>query len=179
MEIKRQLCLPKETALLKEMSLVSDNKSTVAVCCGENRTYVLVEDSSLMGFGRGMGFGGDPKKSFFKPKVVMKGTIIKRIACVRSITMVEKGDGEVVFSRSSDSLKDENYTEIVMKGAKVEIMSAGFNWSFMEKREWTPQNHSYFSSAFRNSVLMILLCLREQGMKIPKFVMFEIIKMLK
>ena len=45
---------------------------------------------------------------------------------------------------------------------------------------WKPNNHIYFSQCFRRSVFTLVLCLRQKQnslfFKIPKFILFEIIK---
>ena len=44
------------------------------------------------------------------------------------------------------------------------------------RSNWSVENHSSYSKGFKNSIFSFVCCLKEKEMKIPKFVLFEILK---
>ena len=148
----------------------------VGVCCGYYSSYVLLNDGSLLGFGTGICFGTSPKQSFFHPKLLMKDTSIRRIACGQEFVLLEKMNGEVVLSCTHAHSPGGNFTKVILKGEKVDVLLQGMSWRC---REWSPEAHKYYPHSFRKGVLSFLFCLRELQMKVPKYVLFHIIKKIK
>ena len=140
----------------------------VGVCCGGHRSFVMLEDRSLYGFGKGLCFGTDPTKRFFHTKLLFKDASIKKIACGSVFLLLEKEDGQLIYS-------DRNCTQ-KLDLKKAEILVQGTCW---KSREWTAETHKDFPLSFRVKVMTVFCCLRERGIKTPKFILFQIINQMK
>ena len=41
---------------------------------------------------------------------------------------------------------------------------------------WSPLNHKYFDKEFKESIELFYKCLKSKNIKLPKFIIYEIIK---
>ena len=71
--------------------------------------------------------------------------------------------------------KNSHQPTILMTNPSIKVLMSG-----SRNIVWTPERHIYFSESFQKCVLGFLLCLKKiqktTKIKIPKFVLFEIVK---
>ena len=135
---------------------------------------ILLEDGQLLGFGeaRGLGmkasFSGD---SVTQPSLLMKDNTIKTISCGLNFTLVQTMNGQLFHFKGEmgqDSIVNKT---LVMKDPSIKFIQQR---NFVD--EWKPENHQSCSNSFKEIVLNLLLCLKIQAIKVPKFVFFIIVR---
>ena len=115
-----------------------------------------------------------------RPTLLMQGISIHQITCgyYNTIILQENGDA-IAFGYNHDRQlglghnKNQNSPVLVIQNA---ILLSGFQWP----NKWSPENHHKFGVTFRQNVYTFLLIHKRNqmntGLKIPKFVLFEIFK---
>ena len=171
--LKSQLGTRNNKRELENPVLVIKNKKIICVCCGGAHSVILLKDGQLLGFGDLEGLGNrilSIRLSTIQPILLMKDKTIKRISCGEYFTLVQTMNGEVFhFKGKKEQASDVNKT-LVMKDTSIKFIQQR---NFID--EWTPQNHQNCSKQFKEIVVNLLLCLKIQGIKVPKFVLFVIV----
>ena len=143
----------------------------ISVCCGREHSVILLEDGQLLGFGDAIGLGsiGD---SILRPSLLMKDNSIKTISCGNDFTLAQTMNGEVLHFRGKKEQRESIVNKnLVMKDASIKFIQQR---NFID--EWTPETHPTCSKKFKEIVLNLLLCLKIQRIKVPKFVFFIILR---
>jgi hypothetical protein len=111
----------------------------------------------------------------------MKDRDISQIACGYSHTAILKNNGEMyIFGRNDNRQlglghnKNKNVPQLLM--GNVSLIA-----NTIKKREqWDHQRHQFYGQLFRQRIMTFLLAHKRNqirtGLRIPKFVLFEIIK---
>ena len=110
----------------------------------------------------------------------MQGIAIRQIACGKYHTVILQDDNDVLVVGRNFSGQlglghndDQNKPVILMQNVKN---VQGYNINI----KWSAENHHQFSTTFRNRIHCFLLIHKRNqnstGLKIPKFVLFEIFK---
>jgi len=113
-----------------------------------------------------------------KPVLVLKDEQIEAISCGWSHTLIYKKTTELfIFGDNSvgqfglGHTMNQNKPVLVMKDEPISIlMSQRIDLS------WSPQSHLHFPKPFQEAILALMLCSKRLNVKVPKFVIFEIIK---
>ena len=173
--LKSQLGTGDTKDQLESPVLSIKDKNIISVCCGDLHTVILLEDGQLLGFGypENLGMKIDPFGIKLRhPSLLVKDNTIKTISCGIDFTLAQTMNGEVFHFKGEkeqqESIVNKN---LVMKDASIK---------FLQQRnfigEWTPETHPSFSKQFKEIVLNLLLCLKIQRIKVPKFVFFIIVR---
>ena len=80
------------------------------------------------------------------------------------------------FKKILSTKEKKNLIETKMKFEELFNNIPQFN---LIRSYWSVENHSSYSKGFKNSIFSFVCCLKEKEMKIPKFVLFEILKNFK
>ena len=172
--IERQLGTEDFEDHLENPILSIKDKKIVSVCCGIEHSVILLEDGQILGFGavKGLGMANNHSGSeILEPSLLMKDNTIKRISCGDYFTLVQTMNGDVFHfegEEGQNSIVNEN---LVMKNPSIKFIQQR---NFIE--EWKPENHQNCCKQFKEIVLNLLLCLKIQGIKVPKFVFFIIVR---
>lgn len=179
--------------LLNDSILSSKSSSEInQISCGAFHTMILKNDGTLIVSGHNYfgQLGLRDCRTVVEPTVLMINEDIKAISCYNNNSMILFKNGELIgFGENIDgqlgksvdnSLKlatKSNVFEsiLIMKDTNISMLN-----NVCVKQNWTYNNHIYFSDAFKQRILLFVMYLKrnqmETKMKIPKFVLFEIIK---
>ena len=135
---------------------------------------ILLEDGQLLGFGYvgGLGMRIIPfQDSISQPSLLMKDNTIKTISCGEDLTLVQTTSGQVFQFRSEIEQDSTVNKTLVMKDSSIKFIQQR---NFID--EWKPEIHQNCSKKFKEIVLNLLLCLKIERIKVPKFVFFIIVR---
>lgn len=113
---------------------------------------------------------------------VMKDKSITKISCGLAHSMFYKKTGEIfVFGESiSGQLGLESKGEVTVPSLLMKVESLAILLSGASQTNWSIHSHLNFPQSFQLSVTHLFLCLQrlrnETKLKIPRFVIYEIIK---
>ena len=98
----------------------------------------------------------------------MEGSNVKQVFCSTLKSYILKSDGSLV-----------SYGEALNEKLIIHNPSIKF-FNQTEVTEWTPDTHCLFSTSFKSSVFGFVCCLKlvhkKNNLKIPKFILYEIVK---
>ena len=172
----------KEDQLIPKLMVVDDKIELII--CGFSQNFIFKKNGELIGFGFNssgqLGIGNNENQ--FIPKLVMIDKEIKSISCGSHHSMILKENGEVfVFGYNYygqlgiGNNENQNKPILLMKDDSISILIGG-----KSMMEWSHENHIHFPDSFKKRILLFVLFLKRNqiktGLKIPKFVLFEIIK---
>jgi hypothetical protein len=111
----------------------------------------------------------------------MKDESISQIACGNNHTVILKNNGDVyVFGRNKNGqlglghYKNQNVPQLLM--SNVSLIAN----TIKKCERWDHVHHQFYGELFRQRILTFLLAHKRNqirtGLRIPKFVLFEIIK---
>ena len=109
----------------------------------------------------------------------MQGIPIRQIACGEYHTVILQGDNDVlIFGRNNGRLglgHNDKQNKPIRLMQNVALLQG-----YIANSKWSSENHHQFSATFRNRIHCFLLIHKRNqnntGLKIPKFVLFEIFK---
>ena len=167
-----------------------------SIACGYNHSMILKNNGELYVYGSNFfgQLGLEDTKEKNELKLLMKDPEIKSIYCDAWYSMILKNNGDLfVFGDNSHNqlgicfskckLKQDEWGKylyldkptLLMNDKNISIINTG-----TRQINWTHQQHKYFSLEFQQRIHTFLLFLKRNqmktGLKIPKFVLFEIIK---
>jgi len=127
--------------------------------------------------------GIEDNKNQVSPVLTMKDEQIEKICCGPAHIFVLKKNGEnLAFGRNEQgqlglgNVEKQSKPVLMMKEEQISILLGGEKKLF----EWNPQIHSQFDLPFQNRIFTFLLSLNRfqhnTTIKLPKFILFEIIK---
>lgn len=176
---------------IKLMIDVSKNISPICqIACGNTHTVILKENSEVLVFGDNrsgqLGLDNDENedeveiKDLYQPMILMKDVLIRQIACGHDHTMILKENNKVlVFGCDDYGQLGLAYPHIVNTPTLL-MKNVKKLQGNQPNIKWNPENHYRFSNKFKNSILYFLFVHKRNqintGLKIPKFVLFEIFK---
>ena len=135
---------------------------------------ILLEDGQLLGFGYANSLGMKPEhfgSAVLQPSFLMKDNTIKTISCGSDFTLIQKMSGEIFHFKSEEEQDSIVNKTLVMKNPSTKSIQQR---NFID--EWKPENHQHCPKQFKEIVLNLLLCLEFQRIKVPKFVLFIIVR---
>ena len=135
---------------------------------------ILLEDGQFLGFGQTPGIGikfDQFRIGTLHPSLLVKDNTIKRISCGHDFTLLQTVNGDVFSFRGVHEEGSVVAKTWVMKDASVKFIQQR---NFID--EWTPGTHQNCPKEFKEIVLNLLLCLKIQEIKVPKFVFFILVK---
>jgi len=152
--------------------------------CGRDFTFLYRKNGDLLAWGENSGgqLGLKDFETRKKPTLVVNDREIRALSCGYAHTAMHKKNGEVyVFGRNVagelglNDMNDRNEPILLLTDKTISIMLTG-----NRKATWTPEHHSHFPSAFQNAIHTFVLALKRirssSGIRLPKFILFEIIK---
>lgn len=167
------------------------NNPIKSISCGDNHTLVLTDKYELYGFGCNaygqLNQGESPcyhkdhynelstcccdhDNDLHEPTLLMIDNTIKYIKCFRDASYIYKENGELWHFGENNFNLTLIYNELPLRFIEDQYIHL----------DWTPNNHTRYPRSFKNNIKLFLLCLKqfyiETQVKIPKFVLFEIIK---
>ena len=136
---------------------------------------ILLEDGQLLGFGYERGLGIQSYFSFgapiLEPSLLMKDKTIRRVSCGYDFTLVQTINGEVFLFRGKKEQDSIAKKTLVMKNSSIKFIQQR---NFID--EWKPENHQHCSKKFKEIAVNLLLCLKIQRIKVPKFIFIIIVR---
>lgn len=146
----------------------SENKK---ISCGMHHSMILMDNGELWGFGHNLfnQLCSNDRQEYWKPILCMKDDLINTINCGYHNSIIFRKNGELLIFGHNPILLVKDPTIKFIMNDKVNII-------------WDPYNHHHinYPKCFQDSVLYLLLYLKRNfiltGLKIPKFVIYEIIK---
>ena len=171
--VERQLGTGDTEDQLENSVLSVKDKKIISVCCGGAYSVILLEDGQLLGFGeaKGLGMKASIYDSITQPSLLMKDNTIKTISCGYNFTLVQTMNGQVFHFKGEEEQDSIVKKTLVMKNLSIKFIQQR---NFID--EWKPENHQNCSKQFKKIVLNLLLCLKIQKIKVPKFVFFIVVK---
>jgi len=151
------------------------------IVCGEDHTIILKESGEVIGFGYNHSgqLGGKPTRDVVYPLLLLTSNDAKTISCGVDTSIIYLNNGELL-GFGSNFQKDQKWEEIVKPILLIKDDNINFLDNALVERNWTSNKHNEFSESFKQRVLLFVLHLKRNqlkiGLKIPKFVLFEIIK---
>jgi len=151
------------------------------IVCGEDHTIILKESGEVIGFGYNHSgqLGGKPTRDVVYPLLLLTSNDAKTISCGVDTSIIYLNNGELL-GFGDDFQKDHKWEEIVKPKLLIKDDNINFLDNALVERNWTSNKHNEFSESFKQRVLLFVLHLKRNqlkiGLKIPKFVLFEIIK---
>ena len=150
--------------------------------CGANHIVILQDNNDVLVFGHnyhgqlGLGHNRDQNK----PITLMQGIPIRQIACGGYHTVILQDNNDVlVFSGNDDGQLGLGHNRHQNKPITLMHNVAQLH-GYIPNSAWSPECHHQFSTTFRNRIRCFLLMHKRNqnntGLKIPKFVLFEIFK---
>jgi len=152
------------------------------IACGGLHTIISKANHDVVVFGNNesgqLGLGHYRNQN--KPQLLMQGEEINQIACGKNNTIILKANHDVlVFGHNVTGRLGlghyQNQNKPQLLSVKGTLLSGILIYS-----EWSPEHHSVFLPHFQKSIYTFLLAHKRlslrTGLKIPKFVLFEIFK---
>ena len=123
---------------------------------------------------------------FEKPSLIMNDLSIKSVCCSYEYTMILKEEGEIVVFGDNAHGKLGNKTfgnfSIMPQTLYEKNSSILFLQGELFYNEWSIENHKHYENLFKKIVFNLLLALnyfkKNNSTKIPKFLIYQIIKYL-
>ena len=152
------------------------------IACGEDHTVILQDDNDVLVFGRNdsgqLGLGHNTSQN--KPITLMRGTAIRQITCGEFHTIILQDNNDVlIFGWNNNGQLGLGYYANQNKPITLMHNVAQLK-GYIPNSAWSPECHHRFSTTFRNRIYYFLLIHKRNqnktGLKIPKFVLFEIFK---
>ena len=152
------------------------------IACGGLHTVILRDNNDILVFGYNddgqLGLGHYDNQN--TPQTLMQGIAIRQIACGCNHTIILQDNNDVLVFGCNKTGQlglghndDQNKPVTLMQNVK---QIEGYNVDI----KWSSENHHQFSTTFRNRIHCFLLIYKRNqnstGLKIPKFVLFEIFK---
>jgi len=168
--------------IISNINHLSDIKQ---ISCGTHHVMILKNNGELIGYGdNNCGqLGLNEKQYLILPTLLMTNRNIISISCYQNNSMIYFDNGELLgfgyeFHHQS-LLKSEwevtNSTLIIKNNNMHIIKSESF------ERVWSHETHKTFPNTFKQKILLFVVHLKRNyvktKIKIPKFVLFEIIKL--
>jgi len=155
-------------------TLFFNNKDIKTICCGRFHSMMYYNNGDLFVFGNNndgqLGLGDNKDRN--KPTLLMNNKDIKMISCGSYHSMIYCNNGDL-FIFGSESNKNKP-TLLINDPSIININGISIDF------EWSPDNHKYYSDSFKLEIKLLYLCLKRiqnlTQLKIPKFVIYEIIK---
>lgn len=156
-----------------------NNKNIKIISCGNHHTMIYTNNGDLLGFGHNTNkqliLNNYTYIYMNKPTLLMNDKNIKTIHCGSDYSIIYKNDGSLLYFGFFNY--DYNNGKILLNDPSI----IRFNNQVIPF-EWSPVNHKYFSNKFHLQTLILYKCLNRiqssKSIKIPKFVIYEIIKFL-
>lgn len=181
--------------IFSKPKLITRINNVNEISCGWENSLILTNSGKLIGMGNHKYLGKQMNKMTSENKfkhvsydpIIIKqkqDTSIKQIFCGPNYGMILHNNGNIYrygtlnFNDDKEISWEPVLLDHELLKEKVLIMN---NITTMRKYEiWNPQIHSELDREFKNNILTFLLSLKETqkktNIKIPKFVLFEIIK---
>ena len=145
-------------------------------------TVLVKENNDVLVFGAndygqlGLGHNDDQNK----PQTLMQGIAIRQIACGCNHTIILQDDNDVlIFGRNDNGRLGLGHNDKQNKPIRL-MQNVALLQGYITNSKWSSENHHQFSTTFRNRIYCFLLAHKRNqnstGLKIPKFVLFEIFK---
>jgi alpha-tubulin suppressor-like RCC1 family protein len=163
--------------------LLMSDEGISQIACGGYHTIILKNNGEMYAFGDNLsgqlGLGHNQNQN--TPQLLMKDENISQIACGGCHTIILKNNNELyVFGNNIIGQlglghnENQNVPQLLM--SNVSLIA-----NTIKKRErWDHQHHQFYGELFRQRILTFLLAHKRNqirtGLRIPKFVLFEIIK---
>jgi len=160
------------------LSTFTNSSNIKQISCGSEHVMILKENNDLIVFGSnhhgqlGLAYNID----VFKPTILMTNDNIEIISCYYDYSLIYMKDGSLLqFGSQCVSKNKPNKPTWI---GKYENLSLLYSESLI--KNWTVEKHRNFPDSFKEGILTFMMYLRENrnktGLRIPKFVLFEIIK---
>jgi len=150
------------------------------IVCGEYHIIILKESGEVIGFGCNYfgQLGGKLTRAMVYP-LLLTSNDAKTISCNANTSIIYLNNGELL-GFGDDFQKDHKWEEIVKPKLLIKDDNINFLDNALVERNWSCENHKTSPESFKEIVLLFVLHLKRNqlktGLKIPKFVLFEIIK---
>ena len=163
--------------------LLLNDKNIKMISSGQSFSIIYKNSGDLLGFGEN-GCGqlciGDTLHRD-KLTLIMNDKNIKNIYCGWYYTLIYKNNGDLFVCGSSTfgqlGLGNHNSKD------KLTLLMNDISIIYINNIAipgWSPENHKDFSPLFQSKILLFYQCLKRiqllTGLKIPKFIIYEIIK---
>jgi alpha-tubulin suppressor-like RCC1 family protein len=162
--------------------LLMKSESISQIACGTFHTAILKGNCDIFVFGCNdygqLGLGHNKNQNV--PQLLMKSESISQIACGNFHTVILKDNGNIfVFGCNNDGQlglghnTNQNVPQLLM--GNVSLIA-----NTKKRERWDHAHHQFYGELFRQRILTFLLAHKRNqictGLRIPKFVLFEIIK---
>ena len=173
-----------------KLTLLMTNENIKFIHCGDYHSILYMNNEDLLVFGLNdfgqLGLGDD--KDRWIPTLLMNDKEIKMISCGSRHSLIYKNNGDLfVFGNNYQGqlglIQNENKIFVINRPTLLmndpSIIKINNSSVLLE---WSPINHKYFSNIFKMEILTLYKCLKHiqniHGLKVPKFVIYEIIKII-
>lgn len=144
------------------------------ICCEWTYSLILMENGEIWAFGTNYtGIMGPRVLTYLKPHLIFKKDDIKDLWCSDNNCVIIEDTGKLLILGC-----DNRYIPYIISEVKNLIFVLKTNVNI----EWNLDRHLNYNIQFKNNTLFLLLLLKRfhkmTSIKIPRFVIYEIIKIL-
>jgi len=168
--------------LNNSFKIIMKNSEIKQICCGKYHSLILTNSGELFVFGDNLQYqlSLNEQTDTWIPILLMVDIDIDFVDAGYDHSVIVKNNGDVfVFGNNARGCLIANNKDICIKVPTLLMTNPNIK-SLTNPRKWKCENHKSFPLNFRLGIWTFLLCMKRNqvntGLKIPKFVLFEIIK---